>query len=51
MARHIGRFLFAIPLLLGIVTLFAGASARAAGASVAVLPATGVVDNVLAGYL
>ena len=51
MARHIGRFLFAIPLVLGIVTLFAGGPARAAGGSVAVLPATGVVDNVLAGYL
>ncbi len=51
MARRFGRFLFALPVLLGILGLLAGGTARAAGGSVAVLPATGVVDNVLAGYL
>ncbi len=51
MTRHIGRFLFALPLLLGVVGLLAGGSVRAAGGTVIVLPATGVVDNVLAGYL
>jgi membrane-bound serine protease (ClpP class) len=49
--RHIGRSLFALPLLLGILGILAGTPARAAGGTVAVLPATGVVDNVLAGYL
>ena len=51
MTRHIGRFLFALPLLLGVVGLLAGGSVRAAGGTVIVLPATGVVDNVLAGYV
>ena len=51
MARRFGRFLFALPMLLGIVGLLAGGPVRAASGSVAVLPATGVVDNVLAGYL
>ena len=51
MTRHIGRSLFALPLLLGVVGLLAGGSVRAAGGTVIVLPATGVVDNVLAGYL
>jgi membrane-bound serine protease (ClpP class) len=50
-ARRIGRFLFALPMLLGILGLLAGGTARAAGGSVPVLPATGVVDNILAGYL
>jgi membrane-bound serine protease (ClpP class) len=49
--RRIGRFLFALPLLLGIIGLLAGGPVRAASGDVAVLPATGVVDNVLAGYL
>jgi membrane-bound serine protease (ClpP class) len=49
--RRIGRFLFTLPLLLGVIGLLAGEPARAADRSVAVLPATGVVDNVLAGYL
>jgi len=49
--RHIGRFLLALPILLGILGILAGGPARAAGGTVAVLPATGVVDNVLAGYL
>ena len=51
MTRHIGRFLLALPLLLGIVGILAGGPVRAAGGTVAVLPATGVVDNVMAGYL
>jgi membrane-bound serine protease (ClpP class) len=50
-ARHIGRSLLALPLLLGILGILAGGPARAAGGTVIVLPATGVVDNVLAGYL
>jgi len=49
--RHIGRSLLALPLLLGVLGILAGESARAAGGKVVVLPATGVVDNVLAGYL
>ena len=51
MTRHIGRSLLALPLLLGVVWLLGYSAARAAGGSVIVLPATGVVDNVLAGYL
>ena len=51
MTRHIGRSLLALPLLLGVIGLLAGGTARAAGGTVVVLPATGVVDNVLAGYL
>jgi membrane-bound serine protease (ClpP class) len=50
-ARHIGRSLLALPLLLGVLGILAGGPARAAGGTVIVLPATGVVDNVLAGYL
>jgi len=50
--RRIGRVAFAGPFLLGLVMLVAGAPARAAdGGRVVILPATGVVDNVLAGYL
>lgn len=51
MTRHIGRSLLALPLLLGVLGVLAGGPARAAGGTVVVLPATGVVDNVLAGYL
>ncbi len=51
MTRRIGRFLFALPLLLGFVGVLAGGPVLAADGSVVVLPATGVVDNVLAGYL
>ena len=51
MTRHVGRLLFALPLLLGILGILAGGPARAAGGTVVVLPATGIVDNVLAGYL
>ncbi len=49
--RHIGRSLLALPLVLGVVGFLAGGPTRAAGETVVVLPATGVVDNVLAGYL
>jgi membrane-bound serine protease (ClpP class) len=48
---HVGRSLLALPLLLGVVGILTGGPARAAGGMVIVLPATGVVDNVLAGYL
>ncbi|MEX1170792.1 MAG: nodulation protein NfeD [Chloroflexota bacterium] len=51
MTRHIGRSLLALPFLLGVLGILAGGPARAAGGTVVVLPATGVVDNVLAGYL
>ena len=51
MTRQIGRFLLALPLLLGVIGLLTGGPARAASGTVIVLPATGVVDNVLAGYL
>ncbi len=51
MTRHIGRSLLALPLLLGVLGILAGGPARAAGGTVIVLPATGVVDNVLAGYI
>lgn len=51
MTRHIGRSLLVLPLLLGVVGLLASGPARAANGTVIVLPATGVVDNVLAGYL
>jgi membrane-bound serine protease (ClpP class) len=50
-ARHIGRSLLALPFLLGVLGILAGGPARAAGGTVIVLPATGVVDQVLAGYL
>jgi membrane-bound serine protease (ClpP class) len=49
--RHIGRSLLALPLLLGVLGILAGDPVRAGGGTVVVLPATGVVDNVLAGYL
>ncbi len=51
MTRHIGRSLLALPFLLGVLGILAGGPARAAGGTVIVLPATGVVDNVLAGYI
>jgi membrane-bound serine protease (ClpP class) len=49
--RHLGRSFFALPFLLGVLGILAGGPARAAGGTVTVLPATGVVDNVLSGYL
>ena len=50
---HIGRFLFAVPLVLGTVLMLAGSPARAADDAprVAVLPTSGVVDAIMAGYL
>lgn len=51
MTRQIARFILALPLLLGIIGLATSGQARAAGTNVAVLPASGVVDHVLAGYL
>jgi len=50
-ARHIGRSLLALPFLLGVLGILAGGLARAATGSVIVLPTSGVVDNVMAGYL
>jgi membrane-bound serine protease (ClpP class) len=51
-ARRPARFLFAVPLLAGALGLLASAAGlRAAEREVIVLPATGIVDNVLAGYL
>jgi membrane-bound serine protease (ClpP class) len=51
-ARHLARVLFVVPLLAGVVGLALSAGlVRGAGHHVVVLPATGVVDNVLAGYL
>jgi membrane-bound serine protease (ClpP class) len=50
--RHIARVAFALPLVLGLLGLVAGGLARAAdGRQVIVLPTTGIVDNVMAGYL
>ena len=51
MTRHLARSLFALPLLFGILGILAGDPVRAAGGTVVVLPATGIVDNVLAAYL
>lgn len=50
--RHLFRAAFAVPFVLGLVGLAAGDLARAAdGREVIVLPTTGIVDNVMAGYL
>ena len=51
--RHLARVVFAVPFVLGLVGLAAGdlsAAARAAR-QVIVLPTTGIVDSVMAGYL
>jgi membrane-bound serine protease (ClpP class) len=50
---QIGRILFAAPLVLGTVLLLAGSPARAAEDTprVAVLPTSGIVDAIMAGYL
>jgi membrane-bound serine protease (ClpP class) len=50
---QIGRILFAVPLVLGTVLLLAGSPARAAEDTprVAVLPTSGIVDAIMAGYL
>jgi membrane-bound serine protease (ClpP class) len=50
-ARHFARSVFAACAVLGLFGLFAGNLASVGVPRVAVLPATGVVDNVLAGYL
>lgn len=50
--RHLARAAFAAPLILGLFGLLAGDLVRAADARrVIVLPTTGIVDNVMAGYL
>ncbi len=51
MSRHIVRSLTGIAFVLGIVAILAGQPARAASESVVVLPTTGIVDAVMAGYL
>jgi membrane-bound serine protease (ClpP class) len=50
---RVGRFLFAVPLVLGTILMLAGSPARAADDAprVAVLPTSGVVDAIMAGYL
>ena len=49
---RIGRFLFAVPLLLGLAFMLAGTSVRAVEErSVAVLSAGGIVDAILAEYI
>jgi membrane-bound serine protease (ClpP class) len=51
-ARHARRILFAIPLLLGLAGMAAnGIRGADGGREVVVLPTTGIVDNVMAGYL
>jgi membrane-bound serine protease (ClpP class) len=50
--RHLFHAAFAVPFVLGLVGLAAGDLVRAAdGREVIVLPTTGIVDNVMAGYL
>lgn len=49
MHRRISRLLFVVPLLMGLLGL--AGPALASSHTVVVLPATGIVDNVLAGYL
>lgn len=56
MSPRVVRLVLALPLLLGALEILAGGHAAAqtetpAGATVVVLPTTGVVDNVLAGYV
>ena len=52
MRRHLARAAFAVPFMLGLIGLAAGDLARAADSrQVIVLPTTGIVDNVMAGYL
>jgi membrane-bound serine protease (ClpP class) len=50
---QIGRFLFAVPIVLGTVLMLAGSPVRAAEETprVAVLPTSGIVDAIMAGYL
>lgn len=62
MSRRLGRFIFVLPLMLGVLELIASGDVRAqttqpvpgeatAGSVAIVLPTTGVVDSVMAGYL
>ncbi len=51
MLRHFARSIFAASTALGLFGLFAGNLAAVGTPRVSVLPATGVVDNVFAGYL
>ncbi len=50
MPRHVARLVAGLVLVLGLFGM-AGSTARAAGSGVVVLQATGIVDNVMAGYL
>lgn len=51
MARHVARLLSAVPLAIGVFGLAAGTLLGAGAPRVVVLTATGIVDNVFAGYL
>ena len=51
MNRRIARVLYGLPLLLGLFGLSIGAIRGVGSGPVVVLTATGVVDNVLAGYI
>ncbi len=51
MSRHIVRSLTGFAFVFGIVAILAGQPARAASESVVVLPTTGIVDAVMAGYI
>ncbi|TMC66429.1 MAG: nodulation protein NfeD [Chloroflexi bacterium] len=51
MARHFARLVFTACAVLGLFGLLAGNLAAVGTPRVAVLPATGIVDNVFAGYL
>lgn len=53
MRRHLARAVFAVPLFLGLIGLAAGdlSAATRAARTVIVLPTTGIVDNIMAGYL
>ncbi len=51
MTRHLVRAIFASLFSLGLIGMVAGGLRAAATADVVVLPTTGVVDSVMAGYL
>ena len=51
MNRRVFRFLYGLPLALGFLALSVGAIRGAGDGPVVVLTATGVVDNVMAGYI
>ena len=51
MARHFARLVFAASAALGLFGLLAGNLAAIGTPRVSILPATGIVDNVFAGYL